>query len=134
MRTIPESVYQEKYIENLHYRNLDDEDVILTEGNFIGLQDHRDGQKTHHINQSRKIANTILSYTDWYVSRKTERDIDIPVDILSHRQSVLDIFEQHTQIISDVTTEDELRNLYEYRPIDGDENRLGRVLPEWPRI
>lgn len=134
MKKIPESVYQEKYIEDLYHRNLDDEDVTLTEGNFIGLQDHRDGQKTYHINQSRKIATTILSYTDWYISRKIERNIDIPAEILAHRQSVLDTFEQHTQIISNVSTEDELRNLYEYSPIDGDETRLARGLPEWPRI
>lgn len=134
MRIIPELVYSEYYLEYLEGSNLNDETVLITEGPFEGKEEYIIGQKTHHINQARKISSTILSYTDWYISRKVERGIDIPQEISSYRQEVLDTFEQHKQMISSATTEEELKNLYVYAFIAEGRSESRRPLPEWPRM
>lgn len=134
MKIIPETVYLEGYLEYLESSNLNDETVLITEGPFEGKEDFIIGQKTHHINQAKKISSTVLSYTDWYISRKVERGIDIPQEISSYRQEVLDTFEQHKQMISSVTTEEELKNLYVYSFIVEGQPESRRPLPEWPRM
>lgn len=134
MRVIPESVFLESYLEDYQGTPLDDETITITEGPFSGQQDTVVGQKTNHINQAKNIANKALSYSDWYISRKVERDVAIPDDILSYRESVRQTFEDHKTAISGVTTEDELRDLFTYHYITEGQPESRRALPEWPRM
>lgn len=43
-------------------------------------------QMTNQVNQS---AGSILAQTDWYVIRKTERDVAIPADVVTQRAHVV---------------------------------------------
>jgi hypothetical protein len=43
-------------------------------------------QMTQQVNQS---AGSILAQTDWYVIRKTERDVAIPADVVTQRAHVV---------------------------------------------
>jgi len=48
-----------------------------------------DGLKTQHINQTKDTAGKILLQTDWYVTRKYERGVEIPAEIASKRALVV---------------------------------------------
>lgn len=47
------------------------------------------GLKTHHIAQTKDTAGKILLQTDWYVTRKYERGVEIPAEIASKRALVV---------------------------------------------
>ena len=47
------------------------------------------GLKHTMINQVKHTAGTMLNQTDWYVTRKTERDVAIPVDVVAQRAHVV---------------------------------------------
>jgi hypothetical protein len=134
MRIIPESVYLEKYLEEFQHLNLNDETINVGDGPFAGLQDFKIGQKTLHLNQAKNISSSVLSYSDWYVTRKSERSIDIPSEITLFRQQVLDTFQQHKEMILSVSSKEELKNLYEYQFIVEGKPESQRPLPEWPRM
>ena len=48
-----------------------------------------DEEKENKINRVKQKANTLLGETDWYVIRKTERDVDIPDDIETERAAII---------------------------------------------
>lgn len=48
-----------------------------------------DGLKTYHIAQTKDTAGKILLQTDWYVTRKYERGVEIPAEIASKRALVV---------------------------------------------
>ena len=47
------------------------------------------GLKHTMINQVKHTAGTMLAQTDWYVTRKAEREIAIPVDVVAERAHVV---------------------------------------------
>jgi len=47
------------------------------------------GLKTQHIAQAKDTAGKILLQTDWYVTRKYERGVEIPDEIASKRALVV---------------------------------------------
>ena len=47
------------------------------------------GLKHTMINQVKHTAGTMLNQTDWYVTRKMERDVAIPVDVVAQRAHVV---------------------------------------------
>jgi hypothetical protein len=47
------------------------------------------GLKHTMINQVKHTAGTMLNQTDWYVTRKTERDVAIPADVVAQRAHVV---------------------------------------------
>jgi hypothetical protein len=47
------------------------------------------GLKHTMINQVKHTAGTLLNQTDWYVTRKMERDVAIPVDVVAKRAHVV---------------------------------------------
>lgn len=55
-----------------------------------------------------------LSETDWYVTRKVERNIDIPQDIQDERSSILTLHDQQIDEINLLTKKSEVVN-YEFR-------------------
>ena len=47
------------------------------------------GLKHTMINQVKHTAGTMLNQTDWYVTRKMERDVAIPVDVVAERAHIV---------------------------------------------
>jgi len=45
--------------------------------------------KHQWIAQFKQTANSMLAQTDWVVTRKTERNVDIPADIAAKRAAVV---------------------------------------------
>lgn len=62
------------------------------------------------VNLIKQEAFKRLSSTDWYVTRKSEKGIDIPANISTYRDAVRTVCEQRCVLISAVTTEDEYHN------------------------
>ena len=48
-----------------------------------------DGLKTNWTAQVKDTANKLLSQTDWMVIRKVERNVDVPAETTTFRQSVI---------------------------------------------
>jgi hypothetical protein len=49
-----------------------------------------DQAKSNKSNELKANTHNLLSATDWYITRKTELDIDIPTSILDDRKSIRD--------------------------------------------
>lgn len=47
------------------------------------------GLKYNMIAQVKDTAGKLLSQTDWYVTRKVERNVDIPTDVASKRTAIV---------------------------------------------
>ena len=47
------------------------------------------GLKSQFIAQVKQTAGSILAKTDWMVTRKVERDVAIPTDVVAYRASVV---------------------------------------------
>jgi len=47
------------------------------------------GLKSNMIAEVKNTAGQLLSKTDWYVIRKTERSVDIPTDVASKRVAIV---------------------------------------------
>ena len=72
------------------------EDVDAVDEDGVAIMDTNTGeqlvthglkyQMTNEVNQS---AGSILAQTDWYVIRKTERDVAIPKDVVTQRAHVV---------------------------------------------
>jgi hypothetical protein len=41
------------------------------------------------ITQVKHTAGTLLAQTDWYVTRKVERDVAIPADVVAKRAAIV---------------------------------------------
>ena len=121
-------------------KQLDDEVVTPEEGEPYT----QTGLKTLHISQTKETANKLLTPTDWYVVRKFERDVEIPVGIASYRAEVIDVSEQRETLIGLTTSVAELKGLYESSSeevetvVDGETViefvSVPSAMPEWPSI
>jgi hypothetical protein len=86
---------------------LEDKEEVDEEGNplYVQVLDNTDpdnpvmvdtderlvtkGLKSNMIAQVKDTAGKLLSQTDWYVIRKTERSVDIPTDVASKRTAIV---------------------------------------------
>ena len=92
--------------------------------------------KELHIQRVKQTANGNLQPTDWYVIRKLERDIDIPVGIASFRSAVINVSTERETLISSVSTVAELKGLYEssVTGIGTESVTNPPAMPEWPHL
>ena len=67
--------------------------------------------KQNAINIAKTKANEYLQRTDWYITRKVERAIDIPQDVIDYRQSILD---KLATIESDINSKTTKKNVVLY--------------------
>ena len=67
------------------------------------------GLKSNHIAQVKHNTNMTLAQTDWYVIRKAERNIDIPVDVATDRAAIVAWATATETSITAVTTVEELK-------------------------
>jgi hypothetical protein len=66
------------------------------------------GLKSTMTAQVKHTAGTILAQTDWYVTRKSEKAVDIPVDVETKRDAVRTECDRLEAAIAAVTTVEEL--------------------------
>jgi len=62
------------------------------------------GLKSTMIAQVKHTAGTLLAQTDWYVTRKVERNVDIPADVATKRAAVIAESERLETAITACTT------------------------------
>jgi len=67
------------------------------------------GLKSNHIAQVKHNTNMTLAQTDWYVIRKAERNIAIPVDVATDRAAIVAWATVTEASITAVTTVEELK-------------------------
>jgi len=113
-------------------KQLEDETITPEEGEPYT----QTGLKTLHINQTKDTANTLLAPTDWYIVRKFERDVDVPVGIASYRAAVIEVSGQRENLIGLTTSVAELKGLYESSVVGiGTEEVINPpTMPNWPTI
>ncbi len=62
------------------------------------------GLKSNFIAQVKDTAGKLLAQTDWYVIRKAERNVDIPVDIVTKRAAIVTEADRLETAITGVST------------------------------
>jgi hypothetical protein len=67
------------------------------------------GLKSNHIAQVKHNTNMTLAQTDWYVIRKTERNIAIPTDVATDRAAIVAWATATEASITAVTTIEQLK-------------------------
>ena len=66
------------------------------------------GLKHQMTAQVKSTAGSLLATTDWYVTRKVERNVDIPTDVASKRVSIVAESDRLETAIAGVTTVEQL--------------------------
>jgi hypothetical protein len=69
------------------------------------------GLKSQFIAQIKATAGSILAQTDWMVTRKVERDVAIPAEVVAYRASVVAKADELEASISAVTSVEQLAGL-----------------------
>ena len=69
------------------------------------------GLKHTMTQQVKHTAGTMLAHTDWYVTRKMERNVDIPADVVTKRLAIVAESDRLETAIAAVTTVEELINV-----------------------
>ena len=69
------------------------------------------GLKSNFIAQVKQTAGSILAQTDWMVTRKVERDVAIPAEVVAYRASVVAKADELEVSISAVTSVESLASL-----------------------
>jgi len=105
---------------------LDDREEVDEDGNplYVQVLDNSDpenpvmvdsderlvtkGLKSTKIAEVKHTTNTLLAPTDWMVIRKYERSVDLPADVQTYRQAVIDKCSSLETQIDAVTTVEEL--------------------------
>ena len=63
--------------------------------------------KAGQIKLIQREAHALLSPSDWYITRKTETDADIPTEISAYRAAVRSVCDQRTALWDNVITEED---------------------------
>ena len=84
------------------------------EDNGLGTKDDvkAEGLKTVLIRQVKAQAEGILNQTDWYITRKSEKDTDIPSAISTHRDAVRSKQDSMCTAITNASDTPALETLY----------------------
>lgn len=112
----PEQYDERFYWSASNPKSLEDENAVDEDGNPVldddGVQLVNYGLKTQLVSEQKKIAGSLLALTDWYVTRKSESNVDIPADVSTYRASVRTICGTREAEINACTTTDELAALF----------------------
>lgn len=71
------------------------------------------GLKTTMTKEVKETADSLLSQTDWYVTRKSEKDIAIPTDVTTKRDAIRTECNRLETAIAAATTVEELKSVME---------------------
>ena len=96
----------------------------------------REGLKTILIRKVKKQANQLLSETDWYVTRKTEKSTAIPSNITTWRNGIRSKQAAMETSITNASDTPALETLYTYvnTADEGDPPVMERPLGEFPEL
>jgi hypothetical protein len=122
-----ERFYWAKGIE----RKLADENVVDDDGKAVndpmtGKQMVQLGLKSNWIAQTKTTANSLLAFSDWYVTRKAEASTAIPSDISTYRSAVRTATATIEKKITDCADLDAFKALFVV-PTDSDNNPTGNA-------
>ena len=90
------------------------------------------GLKSQLIENVKKQAGDILSKTDWYVTRKSEKSTAIPSNISTHRDAVRTKQAEMETAITNAADTAALETLYTY--VEQEDGSLVRPLGELPEL
>jgi hypothetical protein len=74
-----------KALEDVIELNVDGQNIINDDGTILITK----GLKSQFIAQAKQTAGSILSQTDWMITRKVERNVDVPASTAQYRNSVV---------------------------------------------
>lgn len=82
----------------------------------------------------KRIANKLLTETDWYIVRNAEVATAVPEKISNHRAAVREKFNTIENAINACVTEDDFNALFEI-PMDDEGNFTGyAIIENWPTL
>lgn len=90
-------------------KQLEDEEVLDENGEPTGQI--QTGLKTQKIQEQKQIAASLLASSDWYVIRKNESGVEIPLEVLAYRGLIREISNTRESEIQAVATVAELKEL-----------------------
>ena len=96
------------------------DDVTESDGNVT------EGLKTQWVRATKQTANSLLSSSDWYVTRRAESGSEIPDTVQDYRSSVRAKCAEIESTINSVTSIDDFIKLFESR--DGSTPEIN----DWP--
>ena len=111
------------------YTSQDKTDDLIPAGKDVGDIATK-GLKTILIEQVKKQAESELNRTDWYITRKAEKDTAIPSSITTHRDAVRTKQAEMETAITNASDTPALETLYTYtEQEDGSVTRPLGVIP-----
>ena len=105
----------------------DETDGLGTEGDV-----KTEGLKTILIRTIKKQAESELNKTDWYITRKSEKDTAIPGSITTHRDAVRAKQAEMETAITNASDTPALETLYTYT--EQEDGSMTRPLGELPKL
>jgi len=104
------------------------------EDNGLGTKDdvRNEGLKTILIRNIKSQAETELSRTDWYITRKSEKNTAIPSAITTHRDAVRTKQDSMCTAITNASNTPALETLYTYA--EQEDGSVTRPLGELPTL
>ena len=99
------------YLSDGSPRELEDTTKTFTNEEGEEVEQSILGLKTEWINKVNYGRNQLLKNTDWYIVRKYERDIDVPVEAEEYRAAVHAEGARLEEAILAVTTVEELKEV-----------------------
>ena len=93
-----------KALEDVIALNVDGQNILDNKGNPVITK----GLKSQFIAQAKNTAGSILAQTDWMITRKIERNVDVPTATAQYRNSVVVRADELEAAIAAVSTVEEL--------------------------
>jgi len=106
-------------------------DVDIPDNKSVG-DVRTQGLKNAQITRSKHTASTLLSPTDWYVTRSTERSKAIPSDVSTYRAAVITTLDTMETKIKAAATFSVFKALYESEYYANDTIKATSVIHTWP--
>ena len=113
------------------YTSQDNTDGIIPAGKSVG-DVKTEGLKTILIRDLKSDVSRILSETDWYVTRKSEKSTAIPSNITTHRDAVRTKQAEMETAITNAADTAALETLYTYT--EQEDGTMTRPLGELPEL
>ena len=113
------------------YTNQDNTDGLIPDDKSVG-DVKSEGLKTILIRDIKKQAASILSETDWYITRNTEKSTAIPSSISTHRDAVRTKQAEMETAITNASDTPALETLYTYT--EQEDGSVTRPLGELPTL
>jgi hypothetical protein len=89
-----------KALEDVIELNVDGQNIINEDGTILVTK----GLKSQFIAQAKQTAGSILAQTDWMITRKVERNVDVPASTAQYRNSIVVRADELEAAIAAVTT------------------------------